>query len=103
MGSPMGTSMSTPMGGPMPTSMGEMSAMSAMSSGGMSSGGMSSGGMPSRGLGDQSGTGQTEQTSDTPAPIIKKSRTNTPWSPAEEAMLRNKRDQGQTWGEIAKV
>ena len=41
---------------------------------------------------------------DTPtAPTPKKSRTNTPWSPAEENLLRQKRDQGQTWGEIAKV
>ena len=37
------------------------------------------------------------------APPPKKSRTNTPWSPAEEALLREKRDLGQTWGEIAKV
>ena len=76
-----------------------------MSSGGMSTGGMSSGGMGSAGMVDTGGSGQiNEQTvGDPPTPAIKKSRTNTPWSPAEEAMLRQKRDQGQTWGEIAKV
>ncbi len=95
--SPMGPSMSAPMGGSMPTSMGEISAMTAMSGGGMGSAGLS---------GDASvGSGQAGEQAggDPPTPIIKKSRTNTPWSPAEEAMLRQKRDQGQTWGEIAKV
>lgn len=74
---------------------------------------MSSGsGLGSAGLVDSSGGGQqqsdeqqqpTSAGNDPPTPSIKKSRTNTPWSPAEEAMLRQKRDQGQTWGEIAKA
>ena len=33
----------------------------------------------------------------------KKSRTNTPWTPAEEQRLKSMRDAGQSWGEIAKV
>ncbi len=38
-----------------------------------------------------------------PAPAPKKSRTNTPWSPAEEQRLKTMRDAGSSWGEIAKV
>ena len=37
------------------------------------------------------------------APAPKKSRTNTPWSPAEEQRLKTMRDAGNSWGEIAKV
>jgi len=33
----------------------------------------------------------------------KKSRTNTPWSPAEEQRLKTMRDAGSSWSEIAKV
>lgn len=33
----------------------------------------------------------------------KKGRTNTPWSPAEEQKLKNMRDVGNSWSEIAKV
>ncbi|KAL8900668.1 MAG: hypothetical protein Q9207_005585 [Kuettlingeria erythrocarpa] len=33
----------------------------------------------------------------------KKSRTNTPWSPAEEQRLKTMRDAGNTWNEIAKT
>lgn len=33
----------------------------------------------------------------------KKSRTNTPWTPAEEQRLKTMRDAGNTWSEIAKV
>ena len=82
-------------------------------SGGGVGGGMSSGsGLGSAGLVDSSGGGQQQSDeqqqptgagNDPPTPSIKKSRTNTPGSPAEEAMLRQKRDQGQTWGEIAKA
>lgn len=36
-------------------------------------------------------------------PPAKKSRTNTPWTPAEEQRLKNMRDAGNTWAEIAKV
>jgi hypothetical protein len=54
------------------------------------------------------------QTSSAPAPPVaqpesplepkaKKSRTNTPWTPAEELRLKQMRDQGNSWSEIAKV
>lgn len=36
-------------------------------------------------------------------PPAKKSRTNTPWTPAEELRLKQMRDAGQSWAEIAKV
>lgn len=36
-------------------------------------------------------------------PRIKKSRTNTPWTPAEELRLKQMRDAGNSWSEIAKV
>ena len=61
--------------------------------------------MPS-GLGDPGGLEeQTEEVGEesAPAPAPKKSRTNTPWSPAEEQRLKTMRDAGNTWGEIAKV
>jgi hypothetical protein len=38
-----------------------------------------------------------------PEPKLKKSRTNTPWTPAEELRLKQMRDAGNTWSEIAKV
>lgn len=34
---------------------------------------------------------------------VKKSRTNTPWTPAEEQRLKQMRDVGNSWSEIAKV
>ncbi|KAI4212870.1 MAG: hypothetical protein LQ351_004395 [Letrouitia transgressa] len=37
------------------------------------------------------------------APAPKKSRTNTPWSPAEEQRLKTMRDAGNSWSEIAKT
>ncbi|KAK4098881.1 hypothetical protein N658DRAFT_431043, partial [Parathielavia hyrcaniae] len=41
---------------------------------------------------------------DTPAPPpAKKSRTNTPWTPAEELRLKQMRDAGHSWAEIAKT
>lgn len=66
--------------------------------------GMSS--MTSTGLGDPGGLGDlndpiNEAISPTTAP--KKSRTNTPWTPAEEQRLKTMRDAGNSWGEIAKV
>ena len=66
--------------------------------------GMSS--MTSTGLGDPGGLGDlndpiNETLSPTTAP--KKSRTNTPWTPAEEQRLKTMRDAGNSWGEIAKV
>ena len=36
-------------------------------------------------------------------PKTKKSRTNTPWTPAEELRLKQMRDAGNSWSEIAKV
>ncbi|KAL1887825.1 hypothetical protein Cpir12675_006398 [Ceratocystis pirilliformis] len=39
----------------------------------------------------------------TPAPPAKKSRTNTPWTPAEELRLKQMRDAGNSWAEIAKT
>ncbi|PQE33153.1 hypothetical protein CJF32_00003689 [Rutstroemia sp. NJR-2017a WRK4] len=35
-------------------------------------------------------------------PPAKKSRTNTPWTPAEEQRLKNMRDAGNSWADIAK-
>ncbi|KAL5418944.1 hypothetical protein PMIN03_000785 [Paraphaeosphaeria minitans] len=44
---------------------------------------------------------------DTEAPMLepkaKKNRTNTPWTPAEEQRLKQMRDAGHSWSEIAKV
>ena len=51
-------------------------------------------------LGQQTESGN-ETATQVPAP--KKSRTNTPWGPAEEHKLRVMRDAGNSWGEIAKV
>ncbi|PQE21500.1 hypothetical protein CJF30_00008372 [Rutstroemia sp. NJR-2017a BBW] len=36
-------------------------------------------------------------------PPAKKSRTNTPWTPAEEQRLKNMRDAGNSWADIAKT
>ncbi|EUC34105.1 hypothetical protein COCCADRAFT_36164 [Bipolaris zeicola 26-R-13] len=36
-------------------------------------------------------------------PKAKKSRTNTPWTPAEELRLKQMRDAGNSWSEIAKT
>lgn len=36
-------------------------------------------------------------------PAAKKSRTNTPWTPAEEQRLKTMRDAGNSWADIAKV
>jgi photosystem II stability/assembly factor-like uncharacterized protein len=36
-------------------------------------------------------------------PKPKKSRTNTPWTPAEELRLKQMRDAGNSWSEIAKT
>ncbi|KAI9878895.1 MAG: hypothetical protein M1830_010199 [Pleopsidium flavum] len=52
------------------------------------------------GLGEGSGA-YAEPTSSTQS--AKKSRTNTPWSPAEEQRLKNMRDAGSSWSEIAKT
>ncbi|CAN9180655.1 unnamed protein product [Alternaria sp. RS040] len=39
----------------------------------------------------------------TQEPKTKKSRTNTPWTPAEELRLKQMRDAGNSWSEIAKT
>ncbi|KKA30776.1 hypothetical protein TD95_005316 [Thielaviopsis punctulata] len=39
----------------------------------------------------------------TPGPPAKKSRTNTPWTPSEELRLKQMRDAGNSWAEIAKT
>ncbi|KAL9055038.1 MAG: hypothetical protein Q9162_003803 [Coniocarpon cinnabarinum] len=44
--------------------------------------------------------GETESSS---SAARKKSRTNTPWTPAEEQRLKTMRDAGQSWSEIAKT
>ncbi|KAI9861305.1 MAG: hypothetical protein M1824_002512 [Vezdaea acicularis] len=36
-------------------------------------------------------------------PVAKKSRTNTPWTPAEEHRLKQMRDASKSWSEIAKT
>jgi hypothetical protein len=36
-------------------------------------------------------------------PPAKKSRTNTPWTAAEEQRLKNMREAGNSWADIAKV
>lgn len=45
----------------------------------------------------------TDDSSAANPPPTKKSRTNTPWSPAEELRLKQMRDAGNSWAEIAKV
>jgi len=51
--------------------------------------------------GSESATGPTADPPVT-APPIKKGRTNTPWTPAEELRLKKMRDEGKSWSEIAK-
>ncbi|EME83479.1 uncharacterized protein MYCFIDRAFT_122444, partial [Pseudocercospora fijiensis CIRAD86] len=51
---------------------------------------------------DTTGLGiHTQQT--LPSPPVKKGRTNTPWTPAEEQRLKTLRDAGSSWSEIAKT
>jgi hypothetical protein len=47
-------------------------------------------------------TQQQQQNNQTPGPVVKKGRTNTPWTPSEEHRLKQLRDQGSSWSEIAK-
>ncbi|KAI1465174.1 uncharacterized protein F4812DRAFT_439935 [Daldinia caldariorum] len=44
-----------------------------------------------------------EATTPVVPPPAKKSRTNTPWTPAEELRLKQMRDAGNSWAEIAKT
>ena len=46
---------------------------------------------------------EPSMTSSPMGPPAKKSRTNTPWTPAEEQRLKNMRDAGNSWADIAKV
>lgn len=62
--------------------------------------------MPPTGLGDPGGLGEPIEPMAEPMPPVsapKKSRTNTPWTPAEEQRLKMMRDAQNSWGEIAKV
>ena len=63
--------------------------------------------MPPSGLGDPGGLGENMEPMAEPMPppvaAPKKSRTNTPWTPAEEQRLKMMRDAQNSWGEIAKV
>ena len=62
--------------------------------------------MPPSGLGDPGGLGESmEPLAESMPPVSapKKSRTNTPWTPAEEQRLKMMRDAQNSWGEIAKV
>jgi gas vesicle protein len=52
------------------------------------------------------GQAPTDEAQPTPAagpPPAKKSRTNTPWTPQEELRLKQMRDAGNSWAEIAKT
>lgn len=51
---------------------------------------------------DTSGLGGPSQQT-LPSPTVKKGRTNTPWTPAEEQRLKALRDAGSSWSEIAKT
>jgi hypothetical protein len=58
------------------------------------------------GYGDPGGTTETTgatEPGETGVAPAKKSRTNTPWTPAEERRLKSMRDAGNSWNEIAKV
>ncbi|MCJ1379173.1 hypothetical protein MMC17_002273 [Xylographa soralifera] len=48
------------------------------------------------------GTAELGEPSSSPT-TAKKSRTNTPWTPAEERRLKTMRDAGNSWNEIAKT
>ncbi|KAL8889365.1 MAG: hypothetical protein Q9215_003345 [Flavoplaca cf. flavocitrina] len=59
---------------------------------------------PSSGYAAQAQQGEQEpEAPSIPTPVPKKSRTNTPWTPAEEQRLKTMRDAGNSWSEIAKV
>jgi len=55
--------------------------------------------------GDPGGSGAVAEASNEPptSPTLKKSRTNTPWTPAEERRLKTMRDAGNSWSDIAKT
>jgi hypothetical protein len=50
------------------------------------------------------GAGEPSTAASSIGPLVeKKSRTDTPWAPAEEQRLKSMRDAGHSWAEIAKV
>ncbi|KAI4272090.1 MAG: hypothetical protein LQ337_005550 [Flavoplaca oasis] len=58
---------------------------------------------PSSGYAAQAQQGEQESEAPPIQPSVpKKSRTNTPWTPAEEQRLKTMRDAGNSWSEIAK-
>ncbi|KAJ9621927.1 hypothetical protein H2203_006808 [Taxawa tesnikishii (nom. ined.)] len=67
----------------------------------MASGGPHAAG--SAGLGVAPGLGPAGAAGLTSPPVAKKGRTNTPWTPAEEQRLKQMRDAGNSWSEIAKT
>lgn len=73
----------------------------------ISTGEASTASVSASGYGDPGGTagsaGATDPGEMTTSPTAKKSRTNTPWTPAEERRLKDMRDAGNSWNEIAKV
>ncbi|KAL8916844.1 MAG: hypothetical protein Q9172_006081 [Xanthocarpia lactea] len=58
---------------------------------------------PSSGYAAQVQQGEQQPEAPTQAPAPKKSRTNTPWTPAEEQRLKTMRDAGNSWSEIGKT
>ncbi|PSS22238.1 hypothetical protein M430DRAFT_57587 [Amorphotheca resinae ATCC 22711] len=71
---------------------------------GMASSSMASPSMVSPSMASSSaGAGEPSMASAPMEPPPKKSRTNTPWTPAEEQRLKNMRDAGNSWAEIAKT
>ncbi|CZR51927.1 uncharacterized protein PAC_01804 [Phialocephala subalpina] len=53
--------------------------------------------------GGAGGGEEPSMNSPTMGPPAKKSRTNTPWTPAEEQRLKTMRDAGNSWADIAKT
>lgn len=82
-------------GGP-PGGMSAVAASPTMASGGPHAAG-------SAGLGVAPGLGPAGAAGLTSPPVAKKGRTNTPWTPAEEQRLKQMRDAGNSWSEIAKT
>lgn len=58
---------------------------------------------PSSAYAAQAQQGELQPEISTQPSAPKKSRTNTPWTPAEEQRLKTMRDAGNSWSEIAKV
>ncbi|KAL8735377.1 MAG: hypothetical protein Q9166_000922 [cf. Caloplaca sp. 2 TL-2023] len=58
---------------------------------------------PSSGYAAQSQQSEQQPDVSTQGTVPKKSRTNTPWTPAEEQRLKTMRDAGNSWNEIAKT